>query len=552
MKNWTASCRWIKAALLVAVAGPIGAQNTIGTLLNTPASFDGYTLLAPNGSTDTYLLDNCGRVVQQWSSDYRPGLSAYLLPGGDLIRSVQLPSTVFAGGGIGGGFERWDWDGNLVASWNAATDSLHAHHDFTVLPNGNLLFIAWERHFAEEAIARGRDPELTSPEVWVTRVEERNAADEVVWKWSVWDHLVQDFDPALPGYGAPADAPGRLDINYEATALAGGAGPGGGELAAADWLHVNAIGYHAELDQIVLSSRKFNEVWIIDHGLTTEEAAGPAGNLLYRYGNPEAYGRGTEADRLFYGQHDVHWVDGTEALIVFNNGAQRPEGAYSTIEEWTPPLQADGTYALADGAAFGPAAADWMYPAEPTLDFYSGNISGAQRLPNGNTLACEGASGHLTEVQPDGTLVWEYVNPVSGFGVNTQGYVPVQNAVFLARRYAPDFPGFDGRDLTPGEPIELEPDLSGCTVYAGVAEVGPAPQRVWPNPARDVLQWGEPVGTDARFEVRDVLGRVVAEGPWRGPGRVACGIWPAGAYVLHTFGSQTNDCTRTPWIKSAH
>ena len=204
MKKSNALWRRIELALLaLGLTGAAWAQNTLGTLVNTASSFDGYTLLSPIGSTETYLLDNCGRVVQSWSSDFRPGLAAYLLPNGDLIRSVQLQSSVFAGGGIGGGFEQWDWEGNLVRFWNAATDSLHAHHDFTVLPNGNLLLIAWERHSGEEAIARGRDPELTSPEVWVTRVEERDAEDEVVWAWSVWDDLVQDFDAALPGFGEP-------------------------------------------------------------------------------------------------------------------------------------------------------------------------------------------------------------------------------------------------------------------------------------------------------------------------------------------------------------
>lgn len=535
------------AACFACLALP--AQNTLGTLVNGTASWDGYTLLAPTGSTETYLIDNCGRVVQQWSSDYRPGLAAYLLPNGDLIRSVRLPSNVFNGGGIGGGFEQWDWEGNLVRSWNAATDSLHAHHDFTVLPNGNLLFIAWERHSGEEAIARGRNPELTSPEVWVTRVEERNAEDEVVWAWSVWDHLVQDFDAALPGFGDPAEHPGRLDINFNATALAGGAGPGGGELAAADWLHVNAIDYHPDLDQITLSSRNFDEIWVIDHSASTSAAAGPAGDLLYRWGNPQTYGRGTAADQRFFGQHDVHWEG--DHLLVFNNGAGRPEGAFSTVEEWAPPLLADGTYALEDGAPFGPDAPSWIYPEVGTIAFYSGNVSGAQRLPNGNTLLCEGANGRLTEVTPAEEVVWEYINPASAFGPLAQGSNPVNNAVFLVRRYGPGFSGFDGRDLTPGEPIELQPDLTNCTTSAGVASpVAGRTLPLHPNPGADVLRLPAPAGRGARFAVVDLLGRRVAEGPWAGDLVLDATGWPSGPYVVHTFGESIADCTQTHWMKS--
>jgi hypothetical protein len=549
MRKSNALWRRIELALLaLGLTGAAWAQNTLGTLVNTASSFDGYTLLAPVGSTETYLLDNCGRVVQSWSSDFRPGLAAYLLPNGDLIRSVQLQSSVFAGGGIGGGFEQWDWEGNLVRFWNAATDSLHAHHDFTVLPNGNLLLIAWERHSGEEAIARGRDPELTSPEVWVTRVEERDAEDEVVWAWSVWDHLVQDFDAALPGFGEPSAHPGRIDVNFNATALAGGAGPGGGELAAADWLHVNAIDYHADLDQIALSSRKFDEIWIIDHGLTTEEAAGPAGDLLYRWGNPQSYGRGTEADRRFYGQHDVHWVG--DNLLVFNNGAGRPEGAFSTVEEWTPPLLPDGHYELDSSAPFGPESLAWIYPETGTTDFYSGNISGAQRLPGGTTLICEGARGRLLEVESDGTAVWEYVNPMTGVGPLVQGTDAFNNQVFLARRYAPDFPGFAGRDLTPGDPIELQPDLSGCSTFTAVPHPSPTALVLHPNPGTDALLLPAPNGPDGRFVVYDVWGRVVAEGRWSDAKRLEASKWPSGQYVVHTFGASPVDCTRTKWMKS--
>jgi hypothetical protein len=43
--------------------------------------------------------------------------------------------------------------------------------------------------------------------------------------------------------------------------------------------------------------------------------------------------------------------------------------------------------------------------------FYSGFVSGAQRLPNGNTLITEGAGGRLLEVTPQHELVWEYLSP---------------------------------------------------------------------------------------------------------------------------------------------
>src|SRR5258708_35448465 len=60
-----------------------------------------------------------------------------------------------------------------------------------------------------------------------------------------------------------------------------------------DWTHANAVFYNAALDQVLLSVRNFSEFWIIDHGTTTQQAAGHTGgklgrggDLLYRYGNP--------------------------------------------------------------------------------------------------------------------------------------------------------------------------------------------------------------------------------------------------------------------------
>ena len=60
----------------------------------------------------------------------------------------------------------------------------------------------------------------------------------------------------------------------------------------------------------------------------------------------------------------------------------------------------------------------WQYDAScsgrPFWTFYSSFISSARRLPNGNTLICEGMNGRLFQVTIDGDIVWEYVNPIFG------------------------------------------------------------------------------------------------------------------------------------------
>ena len=76
------------------------AQQTVGLFLNTKDALEGYTLFTPNVYTNTYLIDNCGRIVNEWESGFLPGLSAYLLESGNLLRTARTIGA-FNGGGSG-------------------------------------------------------------------------------------------------------------------------------------------------------------------------------------------------------------------------------------------------------------------------------------------------------------------------------------------------------------------------------------------------------------------------------------------------------------------
>ncbi|MEI8292241.1 MAG: aryl-sulfate sulfotransferase, partial [Verrucomicrobiota bacterium] len=118
---------------------------TVGLYLHTSNACPGYTLMAPKHNTVTYLLDNEGRYVHQWKSQYEPGQSAYLLPNGHLLRAGMLRVQGGTGGGEGGRIEEFDWEGNLIWEFNHATRDYQLHHDLKPLPNGHVLALMVER-----------------------------------------------------------------------------------------------------------------------------------------------------------------------------------------------------------------------------------------------------------------------------------------------------------------------------------------------------------------------------------------------------------------------
>ncbi len=452
----------IAAALLATASSAARAQQTTGLFLNDPEAFAGYTLFAPQPGTMTYLIDNQGKLIQSWPGSYRPGNSVYLLENGHLLRTANYttaPGPRFNTGGTGGRVQEYTWDGTLVWDFTYADSQHRQHHDVERLPNGNLLMIAWELKSSTEAIAAGRNPALlSSGELWPGQIIEVQPVGAnggtIVWEWHAWDHLIQDYDPTKSNFGVVGDHPELIDLNY-----AVGSG-------SADWLHNNSVAYNAAFDQILISNHNFDEIWIIDHSTTTAQAgghtggnSGAGGDLLYRWGNPQTYDRGTAADGKLFGQHDAQWIPdglpGAGNILIFNNGNGRLGGNYSSADELTPPVDENGDYELLPGSAHGPAGLAWTYEAAPPASFYATNISGVQRLPNGNTLLCNGPAGNFIEVTSSGELVWNYVSPVTNSGATTQGTPPVGgNSVFRSPRYAPDYAGFTGVDLTPGDPIE--------------------------------------------------------------------------------------------------
>jgi len=515
------------------------AQRTVG-LTQYDADLPGYALFTPMNSNITYLIDGCGREVKQWVSAHSAGATAQLQPDGTVLRAGSVSNVDFHGGGNGGVIERFNWDGDLIWSYSLSNDSMCQHHDFTVMPNGNILTIVWELRSSADAFAHGKDTSYSQNHLWSEKLLELHPTGpdqaDIVWTWRAWDHLVQNLDPELPNFAQSSQRPERIDINYRV-----------GPPSNLDWLHINSIAYNAERDEVMVSVHNFDEFWVIDHSTTTAEAAGSTGgasghggDLLYRWGNPEAYGTGALNDRKLFGQHHATWLPSGHPdagkIMVFNNGNDRPEGNYSSVDLIDPALDMEGHYKLQPGIAAGPATSFWTWTAPVPTDFFGVNLGGVFAVDDG-FLITDGPHGHFIRTDANGDQVWEYFNPVTNTGPITQGAPPQLNAVFRCESYREDFTGFTGHDLLPGNEIELDPLPSLC-LTSSVLSPMEGTFSVHPNPARDrvILSATGPISA---VELVDISGRILSL-PHTGTGaQVICdiaGITP-GTYSLKLIGA---------------
>lgn len=540
--------------MLLTIIG-YGQTRTVGLFKNdTTKVFNGYTLFAPKQYTSTYLINNEGRIIHQWNaSKYPPGQSVYLLENGHILRSCMTKGKLSSGGGEGGRIEEYDWDDNLVWSLDFSTETYMQHHDIRRLPNGNILMLVIEKKTTAECLAAGFNPAKYQPEITTRGVMLPDYVVEikpiyptggtVVWEWHTWDHLIQDFDATKANYGIPKLHPELIDCD------------GDGKNLPAFWNHMNSIDYNPEMDQIALSVRGNSEVWIIDHSTTTAEAKshsggkrGKGGDLLYRWGNPICYGAGTASNQRYFQQHDVEWVKpgypGAGNLTCFNNGLGR--GNYSTVDEFTPAVDANGNYNTIAGTALAPANFIWTYKGTTAEPMYSENISGAYRLPNGNTIICSGTIGRFLEVTSAGEIVWEYICPVQQTGAIMQGDQPdadaaregeTMNSVFRVYKYPVDYAAFIGKDLTPGDYVEKYTNISGNVKLKSAHSF-----QIFPNPTREgtTISFVNSKTTDVQICIYDNVGRMVS--------RVCNQTFGAGKQTVQWLGVNRNGTQVRPGI----
>ncbi len=475
---------------------------------NKTNTYNGYTFFGVR--SNTYLIDMEGRVAHTWPV----GTNPHLLTNGNVLDATGGDANGFTG------LTEVDWSGNTVWQYTETRTNYAPHHDFLRIYNPKLgtnttLYIAAKSVTSNACVAAGCNP-ANAPytNVTVDAIVEVDTTGTVVWEWCFFDHGIQDYSAAQSNYVGSSKTisnyPGRINLNLPGRPLTN------------DWLHCNAIDYNTNLDQIVITAAG-GEFYVIDHGNTflagnpaasIALAASANGDFLYRFGDPARYSQGsppsitanwtvsTTGNKQIGASSDAQWipagVPGAGHFLVYNNGGDLFETTpQSYIFEINGYLNAStndtGAYVNPPSAGYyiwSPPGHDtdkqkknmsrqitWMYYSMANQGMFSHLDSGIQRLPNGNTLICDSTEGHIFEVTSSGTnggtVVWEYINPVTANGIITykRDNWPTYNYVFRAYRYATNHPALAGRTLlaqstiTSNTPSYISaPTITGTTI----------------------------------------------------------------------------------------
>lgn len=420
-------------------------RNVFGEIMpgTNPGVSEGYTLIQETSNHNdvqvgrhTYLINGQAQIVHAWLNELHSpeSSSAILLPNGILARTASTMDWIEREKyptGAHGTLELVAHTGERLWAYTLETPGKNVlHHDFLVLPSGNLLVSAYIGFTHEEAAQIGFDTSLANGEtIWFEsvielEVDQINKSARLAWQWNSWNHVVQDKFPDKPNYGNIADHPDRININaFPLKQLPFNAGE----------IHqINALSYHAGLDQILLSSAATGEIWVIDHSTSRQEAAtnkggqsGKGGRLLYRWGNPVMIGD-TESPRQLFWQQDVQWLDpfsedNTDILLI-NAGLDRdPDGSYnpnqkelgvlhgrSSVLEMSLPWSSKG---------YTPNKAPktiWSWNTDGAVKFYTPFSSAVKRMPNGNTLIMQSHKKRILEVTKEGVLLEDFSLPGPG------------------------------------------------------------------------------------------------------------------------------------------
>jgi hypothetical protein len=415
------------AVLAVRALAISGAAQTVfptGTTIYDPdRAWKGYTVLSPLATPAVLVIDMNGTVVKRWDGfNNSAGGPARVLPGGFVVaasgahpphqESLELIQRDFDGNVV------WRFSRNeeIKTREGTTTWSARQHHDWQrdSFPAG------YYSPQSTPAVDAGTTLVLTHTERTQPNVADKLLEDdrliEVSWKGDiVWQWVASDHIDAM---GFAPDARSAIKAARAFNEARG----------SFDWLHINSATYVGPNRWFDQGDQRFapNNVIISSREASLLAIVGRDGSIVWRLGPDFSQSKELRAIRQIIGQHHAHLIPkglpGEGNLLVFDNGGASGYG-------FANPIAPDGVGAFARSTSrvleINPVTFElvWSY-TNPR--FFSTNISGAQRLPNGNTLITAGAGGRMFEVTREGAIVWEYMYPL--FGQNGA------NAVYRAYR----------------------------------------------------------------------------------------------------------------------
>jgi hypothetical protein len=410
----SALCSMALVLAAIPLDGAPSVYPTGTTIFHPDKTWSGFTVFITPDTEGVIVIDMNGRVVKTWTGlSGAAGGPARVLPGGYVIAGTdggaphqESPALV-----------QLDWNGKEVWRFDHAEQVKYAagetawsarqHHD-------------WQRpSYPAGYYAPGVQPSTSGGPTLVVshtavtnpRVSDRELEDDrllevswdgkIVWDWRASDHIDE--------FGYPDEA---RDVIRKASGFSRARG-------SYDWLHLNAASYvgpnhwydegdmRFAPDNVLFSSRESNIIAIVSRS---------TGKIVWRMGPDYRESEALMKLGQIIGQHNPHIIpkglNGAGNLLVFDNGGAAGYGSAN-------PAAPDGRSAVRRGSSrvveVNPVtfAKVWEYAVggQESYRFFSHYVSGAQRLPNGNTMITEGADGRIFEVTPAGAIVWEYVSP---------------------------------------------------------------------------------------------------------------------------------------------
>ncbi len=372
----------LAAALAPACEGSANStvRRRVGATVYKPEKcYKGYTLFCESyedvsrtkdGAGEVYLVDMEGRPIHVWK--VRTALQSFcrLLPNGNLLYPTRDRSNLSSAG-----LRELSPASKVVWSYHCRID-----HDYQVLSNGNFLL-----HTIRDSMCPELGPELKRSPYIIEITRDK----KLVWEWHGEEHLRELEELLSPEAWRffQSRVKGRFSF---------------------DWAHNNTC-------QIIPPNATYEK----------EKAAGVPirfrpGNIIFSYRSVDIIGViDRQTGKILWawgpgvldGQHKPHMLQNGN-ILIFDNGTLR---GYSRVIEVNPLTR----------------KIEWEYTSQPKQKFLSRYISSAQRLPNGNTLICEGGKAHLFEVTREGEIVWDFIHPFKEKGG--------LGGVYRCLRYSPDY-----------------------------------------------------------------------------------------------------------------